>query len=270
MNAAIPERRPVTEEISGLIERVTFHNDENGFCVFRIKTKEHREETTVVGSLPSVTAGEWLAAEGWWVRDKEHGLQFKASTMKTVPPTTAEGIERYLGSGLVKGIGPFLAKKLVGRFGTEVLAVIENRAAELYSVAICQWSGDLKVHGAAVNGCGFYCCAIRRMKFSKTEWSDPVYSSEVGLFDSFELRGKWWLPDAPDDRVHGTVTYSPAQRIKLRLDGKVSAPGVAQHLCSGAWDGIGPKRRERIALLGWLRRGRNRAAELQGLAKCEG
>jgi exodeoxyribonuclease V alpha subunit len=134
MNAAIPERRPATEEISGVIERVTFHNDENGFCVLRVKTKGHREETTVIGSLPSVTAGEWLSAEGRWVRDKEHGLQFKATTMKTVPPTTTEGIERYLGSGLVKGIGPILAKKLVGRFGAEVLAVIENRAAELQTV----------------------------------------------------------------------------------------------------------------------------------------
>ena len=134
MNAAIPERRPATEEISGLIERVTFHNDESGFCVLRVKARGQRDETTVIGSLPSVTAGEWLSAEGWWVRDKEHGLQFKATTMKTVPPTTAEGIERYLGSGLVKGIGPVLAKKLVGRFGAEVLAVIENRAAELQSV----------------------------------------------------------------------------------------------------------------------------------------
>src|SRR5437660_4422791 len=134
MNAAIPDRRPVSEEISGLIERVTFHNDESGFCVLRVKGRGQRDETTVVGSLPSVTAGEWLVAEGWWVRDKEHGLQFKETTMKTVPPTTAEGIERYLGSGLVKGIGPILAKKLVGRFGAEVLAVIENRAAELQSV----------------------------------------------------------------------------------------------------------------------------------------
>ena len=134
MNAAIPERRPATEEISGLIERVTFHNDESGFCVLRVKTPGHRDETTVIGSLPSVTAGEWLSAEGWWVRDKEHGLQFKANTMKTVPPTTVAGIERYLSSGLVKGIGPVLAKKLVGRFGAEVLAVIENRAAELQSV----------------------------------------------------------------------------------------------------------------------------------------
>jgi len=134
MDATIPERRPTNEEISGLIERVTFHNDDNGFCVLRVKTSGHREETTVVGSLPSVTAGEWLVAEGWWVRDKEHGLQFKATTMKTVPPTTADGIERYLGSGLVKGIGPILAKKLVGRFGAEVLAVIEKRPAELQSV----------------------------------------------------------------------------------------------------------------------------------------
>ena len=125
MNAAIPERRPATEEISGLIERVTFHNDESGFCVLRVKARGQRDETTVIGSLPSVTAGEWLSAEGWWVRDKEHGLQFKATIMKTVPPTTAEGIERYLGSGLVKGIGPILAKKLVGRFGADVLAVIE-------------------------------------------------------------------------------------------------------------------------------------------------
>jgi len=134
MNAAIPERRPATEEISGVIERVTFHNDESGFCVLRVKARGQRDETTVIGSLPSVTAGEWLSAEGWWVRDKEHGLQFKATNMKTVPPTTAEGIERYLGSGLVKGIGPILAKKLVGRFGAEVLSVIENRAAELQTV----------------------------------------------------------------------------------------------------------------------------------------
>src|ERR1700681_1641762 len=134
MNAAIPERRPATEEISGVIERVTFHNEENGFCVLRIKTKGHREETTVIGSLPAVTAGEWLQAEGWWVRDKEHGLQFKARLMKTVPPTTAEGIERYLSSGLVKGIGPILAKKLVERFGADVLVVIEKRPAELQSV----------------------------------------------------------------------------------------------------------------------------------------
>ena len=74
---------------------------------------DHGHRVAALGSRPSVTAGEWLVAGGWWVRDKEHGLQFKASTMKTVPPTTVAGIERYLSSGLVKGIGPVLAKKLV-------------------------------------------------------------------------------------------------------------------------------------------------------------
>src|SRR5207302_1976439 len=134
MNAANPERRTPTEQISGLIERVTFHSDESGFCVLRVKVKGQRDDVTVVGSLPSVTAGEWLAADGWWVRDKEHGVQCKAITRKTVPPTTAEGIERYLGSGLVKGIGPILAKKLVGHFGADVLVVIASRPSELQTV----------------------------------------------------------------------------------------------------------------------------------------
>jgi exodeoxyribonuclease V alpha subunit len=65
MNTASSERRPATERISGLIERVTFHNDESGFCVLRVKARGQQEETTVVGSLPSVSAGEWLSAEGW-------------------------------------------------------------------------------------------------------------------------------------------------------------------------------------------------------------
>jgi exodeoxyribonuclease V alpha subunit len=134
MSATIPEHKSVTEEISGLIERVTFHNDESGFCVLRVRVRGHRDEITVIGSLPSVTAGEWLVAEGWWVRDKEHGLQFKAKSVKSVPPTTVDGMERYLGGGSVKGIGPVLAKKLAERFGADVLGIIETRAADLESV----------------------------------------------------------------------------------------------------------------------------------------
>ena len=134
MNGANPSRKPATEEVSGLIERVIFHNQDSGFCVLQVKTPGRRDQTTVIGSMPSVTAGEWLVAEGGWVRDKEHGLQFKASMTKTIPPTTAAGIERYLSSGLVRGIGPVLARKLVGRFGADVLVVIENRPAELQSV----------------------------------------------------------------------------------------------------------------------------------------
>jgi exodeoxyribonuclease V alpha subunit len=134
MNTTAPERSAPTAQLSGVIERVTFFNEESGFCVLRIKAPGHREEVTVIGSLPSVSAGEWLSGEGWWVRDKEHGLQFKASTIRTVPPTTVEGIERYLSSGLVKGIGPVMAKRLVGRFKADVLKVIETRPGELLLV----------------------------------------------------------------------------------------------------------------------------------------
>jgi len=89
---------------------------------------------TVLGSVPTVSAGEWLTAKGWWVRDKEHGLQFKAQVLKATPPTTSEGVERYLGGGFVKGVGPVLAKKLVEHFGAEVLGVISDNPADLESV----------------------------------------------------------------------------------------------------------------------------------------
>jgi exodeoxyribonuclease V alpha subunit len=134
MSASSPQPRAPAEEIAGLVERVTFFNEESGFSVLRVKVQGQREPVTVLGSLSSVSAGEWLTAEGWWVRDKEHGLQFKARVLKAVPPNTSEGVERYLAGGFVKGIGPVLAKKLVGRFGAEVLGVIGNSPAELETV----------------------------------------------------------------------------------------------------------------------------------------
>ena len=122
------------DKLSGLIERVTYFNEETGFAVLRVKASGHRDLVTVIGSLPSASAGEWLTAEGMWVRDKEHGLQLKAMALKTVPPTTPEGIERYLGSGMVKGIGPIFAKRMVERFGAEILSVIDYRSGELEMV----------------------------------------------------------------------------------------------------------------------------------------
>jgi len=100
MNAAMPELRPATEQISGVIERVTFHNDDSGLCVLRIKTKGHREETTVVESLPSVTAREWLVAEGCWVTDRKHGLQFNPTMMKTLPPTLSVVLCSFIAPGV--------------------------------------------------------------------------------------------------------------------------------------------------------------------------
>jgi exodeoxyribonuclease V alpha subunit len=134
MTASSPQPRVPSEEIAGLVERVTFFNPESGFAVLRVQVRGQRDPVTVLGSLPSVSAGEWLTADGWWVRDKEHGLQFKARILKTIPPTTSEGVERYLASGFVKGIGPVLAKKLVTRFGADVLGVIGDNPAKLQTV----------------------------------------------------------------------------------------------------------------------------------------
>ncbi|MCX6930782.1 MAG: AAA family ATPase [Verrucomicrobia bacterium] len=128
-----PPPRPI-ESLSGLIERVTFFNEENGFAVLKVKAKGHRDQVTVVGSLPSVSAGEWVTAKGRWVQDKEFGLQFRANMLNSTAPTTKEGIEKYLGSGMVKGIGPVYAKKLVGKFGERIFDIIEQESARLEDV----------------------------------------------------------------------------------------------------------------------------------------
>lgn len=114
------------ERISGSVERVTFHIEESGFCVIRIKVKGKRELVTVIGSAAAITPGEFVECVGTWHNDKTHGLQFKTTHLKTVPPSTLEGIEKYLGSGMVKGIGPHFAKVLVKAFGVDVFTVIEE------------------------------------------------------------------------------------------------------------------------------------------------
>jgi len=122
------------ESLSGLIERVTFFNEENGFAVLKVKAKGHRDEVTVVGTSPAVNPGEWLTAEGRWVRDREFSLQFRAELLKSAAPTTKEGIEKYLGGGMVKGIGPVYARKLVHKFGEKIFDIIENYSARLEEV----------------------------------------------------------------------------------------------------------------------------------------
>ncbi len=123
-----------TEVLAGSIERVTFHNASNGFCVLRIKARGHRDLVTVVGHAAEISAGEWVTVSGHWVNDREHGQQFKAAFLKSSPPTTADGIEKYLGSGMIRGIGPIYASKLVAAFGDQVLEVIDEAPERLREV----------------------------------------------------------------------------------------------------------------------------------------
>ena len=113
-----PLPEPSTQEVlAGLVERVTLHNEENGFCVLRAKARGHRDLVTVIGHAATISAGESITASGEWVNDRTHGQQFKARFMCTSAPTSIDGIEKYLGLGMIRGTGPVYAKKLVRAFG---------------------------------------------------------------------------------------------------------------------------------------------------------
>jgi exodeoxyribonuclease V alpha subunit len=122
------------EVLAGLVERVTFHNAENGFCVLRAKARGHRDLVTVVGHSATISAGEWITATGEWVNDRTHGQQFKAHFMRSSAPTSIDGIEKYLSSGMIRGIGPVYAKKMVKAFGEKVFEVIEVEPDRLRQV----------------------------------------------------------------------------------------------------------------------------------------
>lgn len=123
-----------TEVLAGLVERVTFHNEDNGFAVLRVKARGKRDLITVVGHAAVIAAGEFIQASGEWNNDRQHGLQFRARFLKAMPPTTVEGIEKYLGSGMIRGIGPVYAKKLVRAFGVQVFDIIEAEPERLREV----------------------------------------------------------------------------------------------------------------------------------------
>jgi exodeoxyribonuclease V alpha subunit len=125
---------PRTEVFAGLVERVTFHNEDNGFCVLRVKARGKRDPITVVGHAAVISAGEFIQASGEWANDRTHGVQFRARFLKATPPTTTEGIEKYLGSGMIRGIGPAYARKLVQAFGAQVFDVIEAEPHRLREV----------------------------------------------------------------------------------------------------------------------------------------
>ncbi len=124
----------MSDHLSGTIERVVFHNEESGFVVLRVEAKGQRGAVTVVGQTPRAVAGEFIEATGKWADDPEFGKQFKADSLRLLPPSTVEGIEKYLGSGLVRGIGKHYAKKIVDVFGTRTLDVIDESPAFLKEV----------------------------------------------------------------------------------------------------------------------------------------
>jgi exodeoxyribonuclease V alpha subunit len=130
------------DTLTGSVERITFYNPENGYSVLRLRPDRGRIQgvnrdglVTITGNLPELTPGEHLRLSGQWVNHPKHGLQFQSEVCEQILPATVAGIRRYLGSGLVKGIGPRLADRIVAQFGLETLEVIEAQPTRLREVA---------------------------------------------------------------------------------------------------------------------------------------
>ena len=148
-------------ELQGQLERITYCNEENHYTIAKLKVEGQRNLVTVVGNIVSLSPGEILRLKGTWEHHPKYGEQFKIISYESVLPATIKGIERYLGSGLIKGIGPVMAKRLVEKFGQDTLAVIETKTERL----------------AEVDGIG-----IKRISMIKKAWDEQKEVRDVMLF----------------------------------------------------------------------------------------
>ena len=121
-------------QLQGQLERITYTNEENGYTIARVKVRGRRELVTVVGNIVDPTPGEILRMSGEWTSHPKYGEQFKVVFYSCAVPASVHGIEKYLGSGLIKGIGPVMARRIVGIFGVKTLDVIEEGADRLTEV----------------------------------------------------------------------------------------------------------------------------------------
>ncbi len=124
----------MSEKLQGQVERLTYINEENGYSVIKVKVRGRRDLVTVVGNFVSITPGEVLRMEGSWSHHSQYGDQFKVEHYETLTPATVEGIRKYLGSGLIKGIGPVMAGRIVKRFGERTLTVIDEEPERLREI----------------------------------------------------------------------------------------------------------------------------------------
>ncbi|MBD2472285.1 ATP-dependent RecD-like DNA helicase [Nostoc sp. FACHB-145] len=152
---------PHYETISGVVERLTFHSEESGYTVARLTRTRSTDLTTIVGSFANIQPGQTLQLTGFWREHPQYGPQFQVTNYKETKPATLTGIEKYLGSGLIKGVGPVTAKRIVAHFGLETLDIIENQIDRL-----------IEVQGIAK----------KRIKLIKNAWETQKAIKEVMVF----------------------------------------------------------------------------------------
>lgn len=126
--------QPPSEQLQGVVERLTYYSEESGYTVARFQAPRARELVTIVGSFSNIQAGQTLQLQGFWRDHPKFGPQFQVLNYRETKPATLTGIEKYLGSGLIKGVGPVTAKRIVAHFGLETLDIIENHCDRLSEV----------------------------------------------------------------------------------------------------------------------------------------
>ncbi|MCP6761905.1 MAG: ATP-dependent RecD-like DNA helicase [Fischerella sp. CENA71] len=152
---------PKHESITGVVERLTYYSEESGYTVARLQRPGAKELTTITGNFADIQPGQTLQLTGFWREHPQYGPQFQVINYKETKPATLTGIEKYLGSGLIKGVGPVTAKRIVAHFGLETLDIIENQIERL----------------AEVNG-----IAKKRINMIKSAWETQKAIKEVMVF----------------------------------------------------------------------------------------
>ena len=233
----------MSEQLRGIVERVTYYNEETGYSVLRLDVVGRLDLVTVVGNLPEVQPGESLRLEGTWTTHQQYGRQFKVERCEQVLPATVEGIKKYLGSGLVKGVGPVTATRIVQRFGADTLRVLDEEPRRLRealgvgkkrAAAIAQaWEEQKHIREVMVFLSSHGVTTGLAVKIYKTYGDDAL---SVVQSDPYRLARDIWgvgfktadkiardlglLPDAPS-RVQAGVAHTLGQQAD---EGHVYAP----------------------------------------------
>lgn len=149
------------EQLQGIVERLTYHSEESGYTVARLKAPKNSELVTIVGSFANIQPGQTSQLTGFWKNHPNYGLQFQVTQYRETKPATLTGIEKYLGSGLIKGVSPVIAKRIVAHFGLDTLDIISNQIERL-----------IEVPGIAK----------KRIKRIQTAWEEQKAIKEVMVF----------------------------------------------------------------------------------------
>ena len=208
-----PSHSPETashQTLSGSVERITYHNEQNGYTVLRLHVPGYAEPVTVTGNFSAISPGESLRLTGWWTSHPQYGDQFKATDYQVTRPATIAGIQKYLGSGLIKGVGPVTAKRIVEHFGEKTLEIIEGDIGRL-----------IEVQGVA----------RKRVEMIQKAWEEQRAIKEVMLF----LQG------------HSVSTHFAVKIFKQYGNGAISIVEQTPYRLATEVYGIGFKTADQIA-----------------------